>query len=335
MLSTTRRWRSSLRRRRPSASRNAVRSALTTTAPRRAAVGGRDRAAAGEQRQRAVGVVDAHLDVAHLVAAQRAQQRRLVRAEAAAPSGWRRPKCSAHSSGCRSSCRRCGGRRSRAGGRRRRDAHALAELRPARRTGSRAAPRASAAAPCSSPMSRIASITCVISPPCSRNGTRSTRKIGSERTPTHSSVPALARERGLDVPAAPRSTRSAASTSASALADDLVRAPSRAPSASPSKSVKRRSRSSSADRGVRPLRGERAVAALGRAARARRRGGRARAVSERDGGERRAGRRPSRVVLQQRRAQRVARVLEDAVEPVELGRRGRARRARGRARAWP
>ena len=61
-----------------------------------------DRAAAGQQRERALGRVDAHLDVADLVAAQRAQQRRLVRAEAAGRRGACRPKASAHSSGCRS-----------------------------------------------------------------------------------------------------------------------------------------------------------------------------------------------------------------------------------------
>ena len=84
-----------------------------------AAVGVANRAAAGEQRERADGRVDAHLDVAHLFAAQRAQQRRLVRAQRLAV-GVDRPKASAHSSGCRSSRPRCGGRRSDRIGRRRR-----------------------------------------------------------------------------------------------------------------------------------------------------------------------------------------------------------------------
>ena len=46
-----------------------------------APVGGHDRPAALEQRAAALGGIDVHLDVAHLLAAQRAQQRRLVRAE--------------------------------------------------------------------------------------------------------------------------------------------------------------------------------------------------------------------------------------------------------------
>ena len=46
-----------------------------------ATVGGHDRSAALEQRAPALGRLDVDLDVAHLLAAQRAQQRRLVRAE--------------------------------------------------------------------------------------------------------------------------------------------------------------------------------------------------------------------------------------------------------------
>ena len=96
----------------------------------RAPVGGHHGPAAGQQRERAVRRVDAHLDVAHLVAAQRAQQRRLVRAEAAARRGACSPKSLRPLERVQAGlAARCGGRRSRRGGRRRRQTmHALAEL---------------------------------------------------------------------------------------------------------------------------------------------------------------------------------------------------------------
>ena len=75
-LSTTRRWRSSLRRRRPSALRKSVRSALTTTAPRRSPSGPMHRARrsrAARARRRAP--------------RRRAPPRRAARAAAASRAG--------------------------------------------------------------------------------------------------------------------------------------------------------------------------------------------------------------------------------------------------------
>ena len=152
MLSSTRRWRSSLRRRRPSASRNAVRSALTTTAPRRrpsAPMTGPPLSSSARRPS----AVSTWTSTSRTCSPRSARSSGASCGPNGVPSGWRRPKCSDHSSGCRSSSisraveATAGGRRRRRRGRARRAARAP-------RTGTRAAPRACSCSPRSAPMSR-------------------------------------------------------------------------------------------------------------------------------------------------------------------------------------